>query len=123
MVVEEGALRPVRLSETDRSQLADCVVSRIGTGYDLTYAWNLGRKLLRQWLPVRSRLSPAASARSATRFICCSLLAHAFAFVGYPIVPPNLAVTMDHSSLTPGDFESASLFEVIGTAPASVDVP
>ena len=121
--LEVCVLRPVRLNEFARGQLADWVVGRIGAGYDLTHAWSLGRKLLRRWLPVALRSSPATTARGATRFICCSLLAHAFAFVGYPIVPPNLAVTMDHSSLTPGDFESASLFEVIGTAPASVDVP
>ena len=120
--LEVRVLRPVRLSETARGQLADWVVSRIGAGYDLTHAWSLGRKLLRKWLPVPSGPLPATTARSATQFICCSLLAHAFAFVGYPIVSPNLTVTMDHSSLTPGDFERAPLFEVVGTAATSVDV-
>jgi hypothetical protein len=114
--LEVRVLRPVGLSETARGQLADWVVSRIGAGYDLAHAWSLGRKLLRKWLPVPSRSLPATTARSATRFICCSLLAHAFAFVGYPIVAPNLTLAMDHSSLTPGDFERASLFEVIATA-------
>jgi hypothetical protein len=120
--LELRVLRPVRLSETDRAQIADWVVSRIGAEYDLRHAWSLGRKLLRKWLPVPLRSSPATTARSATRFICCSLLAHAFAFVGYPIVPANLTVTMDHGSLTPGDFERASLFEVIGTATTFPDM-
>jgi hypothetical protein len=111
--LELRVLRPVLLSETDRGHLADWVLSRIGAEYDLTHAWSLGRKLLRKWLPLPLRSAPATTARSATRFICCSLLAHAFAFVGYPIAAPNLAVAMDHGSLTPGDFEHVPIFEVV----------
>jgi hypothetical protein len=44
--LELRVLRPVRLSEAARGQLADWVVSRIGAGYDLSHAWSLGRKLL-----------------------------------------------------------------------------
>jgi hypothetical protein len=120
--LEVCVLRPVRLSETDRGQLADWVVSRIGADYDLSHAWSLCRKLLCKWLPVQSRPSPAMRACNATRFICCTLLAHAFAFVGYPIVASKSAAAMDHGSLTPGDFEHVSLFEVIGAAASSVDV-
>jgi hypothetical protein len=48
-------------------------------------------------------------AQSATRFICSSLLAQAFVLVGYPIAP-------DHSDVTPRDFESAAVFEVVRPA-------
>src|SRR2546429_3084619 len=96
-------LRPTGLNEKDRSRLAEWVVSRIGGEYDLAHAWALARKLLR--LP--SRLPPPhAIAESATRFICSSLLAHAFALIGTPILPVR-------RYLTPGDFESAPLFEVV----------
>src|SRR4029077_4323392 len=100
-------LRPIGLNDTHRRQLADWVVSRIGSGYDLSHAWVLGRKLLR--LPTRLRSLPNTMANSATRFICCSLLAHAFALVGYPILPIQMRVgptgTQDHHrNLTPGDF-------------------
>jgi hypothetical protein len=108
-------LRPIGLNDGDRCRLADWVVSRIGSEYDLAHALVLGRNLLP--LPVRLRSAPKIRANSATRFICCSLLANAFALVGYPILPVPLRVdctaTMDHRSLTPGDFERASVFEVV----------
>jgi hypothetical protein len=97
-------LRPTGLDEKDRSRLAEWVVSRIGGEYDLAHALALARKFLR--LPARLP-EPHTIAESATRFICSSLLAHAFALVGTPIMPA------DHRYLIPGDFESASLFEVV----------
>jgi permuted papain-like amidase YaeF/Yiix C92 family enzyme len=106
-------LRPVGLNEADRARLADWVVSRIGGEYDLSHAWALGRKLLR--LP--ARLPPRTIAESATRFICSSLLAHAFALIGVPILPGQMAIpvarTADHRYLTPGDFEHAPAFEAV----------
>jgi hypothetical protein len=110
-------LRPVGLNDIDRSRLVDWVVSRIGCEYDLTHAWGLGRKFLRLPLPRCFRSSSNTITDSTTRFICCSLLAHAFALVGYPILPEQLEVsltaTMDRN-LTPGDFERMSGFEVVG---------
>jgi hypothetical protein len=109
-------LRPVGLNHMDRCRLADSVVSRIGSEYDLAHAWMLARNLLP--LPMRLRSSPNTMGNSATRFICCSLLAHAFALVGHPILPVQMRVsptaTTDHRNLTPGDFERASVFEVVG---------
>ena len=110
-------LRPIGLNDMDRRRLADWVVSRIGSEYDLAHAWVLGRKLLRLPLPTRLRSSPNTTANSATRFICSSLLAHAFALVGYPILPVQMRVIptgmVDHRNLTPGDFERASVFEAV----------
>jgi hypothetical protein len=46
------------------------------------------------------------------------LLAHAFAWIGYPILPDqmrvNLSVAVDPTNLIPGDFERASIFEPVG---------
>ena len=110
-------LRPIGLSQMDRRRLADWVVNRIGGEYDLAHAWALGRSLLRQRLPMRFRSLPYTMAKSATRFICCSLLAHAFALVGYPILPAQMRVsptlTADQRNLTPGDFEHASVFKAV----------
>ena len=110
-------LRPIGLNDMDRRRLADWVVSRIGGEYDLAHAWALGRNLLRQRLPTRLRSLPYTMAKSATRFICCSLLAHAFALVGYPILPAQIRVgptgTADHGNLTPADFEGAPVFKVV----------
>jgi hypothetical protein len=109
-------LRPIGLNDGERCRLTNWIVSRIGSEYDLALALVLGRNLLP--LPARLRTTPKTKANSATRFICCSLLAHAFALVGYSILPVPLridpTVTADPISLTPGDFERASIFEVVG---------
>jgi hypothetical protein len=100
-------LRHVGLGDAVRARLAEWVVSQIGGEYDLKHALLLARNFL--WLPAKARLAPAASgiAQSARRFICSSLLAHAFALVGYPILEA------DHRDVIPRDFESASVFEVL----------
>jgi hypothetical protein len=100
-------LRPIGLSDAARARLAEWVVSQIGGEYDLKHAFLLARKVL--WLPAKARLAPAASgiSESAKRFICSTLLANAFAFVGHPILPA------DHRYVIPRDFESASVFEVV----------
>ena len=112
-------LRPTGLDSTNRSRLAEWVVSRIGSEYDHAHAWLLGRRLLR--LPLRRpSLHPSSDtvAGTATRFICCTLLTHAFAFVGLAIAPvqgsSGSTPRVDLGHVTPGDFERASVFEVIG---------
>jgi cell wall-associated NlpC family hydrolase len=110
-------LRPVALDDTARGRLAEWVVSRIGGEYDLKHAWALARSFLPA--PPTSSLPPEPSdgAGSATRFICSTLLANAFALVGHPIPPigtPVAAVgTADHRYVIPSDFERASIFEVV----------
>ena len=110
-------LRPASLHDTDRRRLADWVVSRIGDEYDLALAWALARRLLRLSSTSRRPPAPSAMAQGSTRFICSSLLAQAFLLVGYPIVPAQLGVRAagiaDHRYVTPRDFESAAMFEVV----------
>jgi hypothetical protein len=110
-------LRPMGLHDTDRGRLAEWVVSRIGGEYDLNQAWVLARSFL--GMPARSA-SPAAQsgkAESASRFICSSLLANAFALVGLSILPvqPGIAAvrTEDRRYVIPGDFERAAAFEIV----------
>jgi hypothetical protein len=108
----------------DRRRLSDWVVGKIGSEYDLTHAWSLMRNVLRLRLPDRFRSAPGTIARSAKRFICCSLLAHAFAWVGHSVLPDkaglSLTVTADATHLIPSDFERASLFEVVESSVTSV---
>jgi hypothetical protein len=110
-------LRPIDLDDLHRRQLADWVVSRIGSEYDLKLALAIARNLLRLPLPKRRRSTPKTMGSSARRFICCSLLADAFAVVGCSILPvqmPDSSVaTAGHRNLIPGDFERASVFEVV----------
>jgi uncharacterized protein YycO len=110
-------LRPIGLNHAERARLAEWVVSQIGGEYDLKHAWLLAKS----WLGVRPKSSVAAAphgiAQSASRFICSSLLANAFALVGYPILPMHPAVTAvstaDHRYVIPGDFERAPVFEIV----------
>jgi len=110
-------LRPIGLTDTDRARLAHWVVGQIGSEYDLAHAWRLLRNVLRLLLPVRFRSAHGTIARNAQRFICCSLLAHAFAGIGYPIWPDQMragpTVTTDPGSLIPSDFEHATIFRVV----------
>src|SRR5262245_19796253 len=110
-------LRPTCLRETDRRRLADWVVSRIGDEYDVAHAWSLARRLLGVPSAGGVPLAPGSMAQGATRFICSTLIAQAFVLVGYPIAPVQLGVrdarAADHRYVTPRDFESAPVFEVI----------
>ena len=75
---------------------------QIGREYDLKRAWQLAASLLRGGSKAPTPPAPSFIAESATRFICSTLLAHAFALVGMPIL-----------YVIPGDFESAPVFEVL----------
>ena len=116
------ALRPADLRDTDRRRVADWVVSRIGDEYDIAHAWTLARRLLGLAWPGRLPRPPAYAPKGATRFICSSLLAHAFVLVGCPIAPAQGVrdTGLDHRYVTPRDFERASAFEVVGAAAHAV---
>jgi hypothetical protein len=114
-------LRPIDLDDTERARLAQSVLRHVGSEYDLAHAWLLARGLLlrRWWTGLRSL--PTTMRRSATRFICSSLIAQAFAVIGYSILPGGaLALEREkyHSSLVPADFERASMFAVVWPAKA-----
>jgi hypothetical protein len=117
-------LRPVALNDTDRSRLAEWVISRIGGEYDLKHAWALARSFLP--VPPKPDFPPASNgiAESASRFICSSLLANAFSVVGLAILPVHTAVAAvsaaDQRYVIPGDFELAPAFEVVPPQPVHV---
>ena len=117
-------MRPIGLTETDRTRLADWVVGQIGSEYDLAHAWGLLRNVLRPLLPDRFRSAPGAIACGAKRFVCCSLVAHAFGWIGYSVLPDqtrlSVMVTADATHLIPSDFERASLFEVVESSVTSL---
>jgi hypothetical protein len=111
-------LRPKGLDDAARGRLAAWVVSRIGGQYDMKHAWALARRLLPA--PPKAGLAPAPGViADATRFICSTLLAHAFALVGSPIAPiSTVAAAVDadhHRYVIPSDFEAAPVFEVVAS--------
>src|ERR1700704_4283857 len=110
-------LRPIGLNDAARDRLAEWVVSQIGGEYDHRHAWALGRRFRRFAPKPVFPPAPNGTPHSATRFFCSSLLANAFALVGYPILPIHTAAaavsTADHRYVMPGDFEKAPVFEVV----------
>jgi hypothetical protein len=110
-------LRPIGLEDAQRSRLAGWVVEQIGGQYDLAHAWALARSLLRMPPGPGPAHAPNGIAGSAKRFICSSLLANAFALVGYSILPLDAALPVVHLAdkryVMPGDFERAPVFEVV----------
>ena len=114
-----AVLRPVHLVDTDGARLVEYVLRHIGSEYDFAHAWLLARSLVvrRSWARVRS--VPATLGRSATRFICSSLIAHAFAVIGLSVFPSGATVRdrdAYHNLLVPADFERASLFAIVWPA-------
>jgi Permuted papain-like amidase enzyme, YaeF/YiiX, C92 family len=109
-------LRPKGLNDADRHRLAEWVVGRIGNAYDLAHAWRLAIALR---LPFVGWLASAGSAmaQNTTRFICSTLLAHAFVLVGYTIpalqIGLRIAGAENYRYVTPRDFELAPVFEVL----------
>ena len=109
-------LRPVGLDDTDRGRLAESVLRYVGSEYDFAHAWLLARGLLlwRWWAQLRS--VPTTMGRSATRFICSSLIAQAFALIGHSILPAGGTASDPEArqhSLVPADFERASVFAIV----------
>jgi cell wall-associated NlpC family hydrolase len=117
-------LRPIGLDAIERARLAQSVLRHVGSEYDLAHAWQLARSLMLRRLWARLRSLPTTMRLSATRFICSSLIAQAFAVVGYSILPGDPLVVERgryHSWLVPADFERASIFAVVWPANARAE--
>ena len=109
-------LRPVGLDDVDRGRLVASVLGHLGSEYDLALTWTLVRGLLvRRWRAQLQAL-PATMGRTATRFICSTLIAQAFALIGHSIVPAGgtlIDAVANYNSLVPADFERASVFAIV----------
>lgn len=91
-------LRP-QVSDADRSRLVEGVLGFVGAEYDHGLAWRLAASLLRRGAAPASFL-PA----TARRFICCTLVAQAFALIGYRL-----------PGIVPADFERIPLFDAVAS--------
>ena len=117
--------RPVGLTDGDRDELINFMISRLGIRYDMRNIVDLARYLL-PTLPVPSRWRRrmiALGSGEPTRAICSSLIAQAFESVGYPILPEVRRVDKEsrkeilhirhHSLFTPRDFDVSPFFAVV----------
>ena len=124
--------RPHNLQDDDREVLLDYVVGQLGLDYDIQNILDLGRYFLPVSLVPRRFRKAALQLGSGlpTQVICSSLIASAFAQVGFPILPrvesdPGAAVSHPLSSgqpvfrrrhptlITPRDFDLSPYFNTI----------
>jgi hypothetical protein len=114
--------RPGRLGIKDGQQVIRYAISRLGVEYDVRQIFDLARFLFpwyilpKNW---RSSLFQHHAGRSA-RTVCSTMIAEAFAFVQFPILP--LIKQSDESVqlfrrnpklCTPSDFDYSPYFEII----------
>lgn len=80
--------RPIGLTPEDQNTVCEFMISKIGLQYDTRNILDLARYLFPIPIPVRwRRRMIALGSGSPTRAICSSLLAQAFQYVNYPILP------------------------------------
>jgi hypothetical protein len=122
--------RAVNLTAQDRVALTDFVLSRLGYRYDTRNILDLVRYLLPTppVPPQYRRQLIALGSGDPTRAICSTLIAQAFQYIKYPILPRHLRVcqgdTAGHcdsvllesthfSHFTPRDFDLSPYFEIV----------
>lgn len=124
--------RPSRLGIKDSQQVSRYAISRLGVDYDVRQIFDLARFMFpwsfmpRRW---RSSLFQHNAGRS-TRTVCSTMIAEAFAFVQFPILPlVKLAVEGSDAEnskgekmqlfrrnpklCTPSDFDYSPYFKII----------
>jgi hypothetical protein len=115
--------RPSRLSLKDSRQVIRYAISRLGVDYDVRQIFDLLRFLF-PWfiLPRKWRSSLFESnAGMSTKTVCSTMIAEAFAFVQFPILPLIKQSDNDDVQLfrrnpklcTPSDFDYSPYFEII----------
>ena len=117
--------RPSRLTHGDAQQIVRYAVSRLGVDYDVRQIFDLARFFFPWWiLPRRFRSSLFRhNAGRSTRTVCSTMIAEAFSFVQFPILPlvkasedGDAAVQMFRRNpklCTPSDFDYSPYFEII----------
>jgi hypothetical protein len=122
--------RPVGLTEQDTTLLISFVIAQLGYKYDLKNVVDLTRYLLPvRFVPARFRRRVISfGSGDPTRAICSTMLAHAFHYIGYPVLPHREFLSADdddesteeeilrarhYSQFTPRDFDLSPYFEVV----------
>lgn len=115
--------RPARLGHKEAQQVVRYAVSRLGVDYDVRQIFDLARFLLpwgllpRRWRSTLFQQNPGTS----TRTVCSTMIAEAFSFVQFPILPLVKKNDDDQVQLfrrnprlcTPSDFDYSPYFKII----------
>lgn len=115
--------RPARLSLIDAAQVVRYAISQIGKAYDVRQILDLARFLF-PWLILPRRWASSLFIHNAGRrekTVCSTMIAEAFGFVNFPILP-LVKKTEDGATqlfrrnpklCTPSDFDYSPYFEII----------
>lgn len=117
--------RPSRLTVRDAQQVTRFALSRLGMQYDIRQILDLARLLFpwmilpRKWRSTLFNYHPG----TPTRTVCSTMIAEAFAFVQFPILPLVKAAGDGSGKVqlfrrnpkltTPSDFDYSPYFEII----------
>lgn len=115
--------RPTGLTYKDAQQVVRYAMSRLGAEYDVRQIFDLARFLF-PWilLPRRWRSSLfRSSAGDSTRTVCSTMIAEAFGFIQFPILPLVKKISEGSIQLfrrnpkicVPSDFDYSPHFEII----------
>lgn len=115
--------RPVRLSLHDAQQVVGYAASQLGLGYDVRQILDLARFLF-PWFILPRRWASSLFVRNAGRAektVCSTMIAEAFGFVHFPILPLVKHTEEGQVQLfrrnprlcTPSDFDYSPYFEII----------
>jgi hypothetical protein len=124
--------RPVGLTDADREEIVQFMISRLGAQYDMRNIFDLARYLLpTPPIPTRwRRRMIALGSGQPTRTICSTLIAEAFGRISYPILPRIERLTSEenpisryrrreilhirhHSLYAPADFDLSPYFDIV----------
>jgi uncharacterized protein YycO len=120
-------LRPVGLPPEEKKQVINFCMQHLGDGYDTKNVWDLLFLSLALYKkPLHDYIFGSGYDED---YICSTLLAHAFASVGYPILPEiekqikyssmgkkvneRIHIPRHHTHYSPRDFDLSPFFEVI----------
>lgn len=114
--------RPVNLKNQDLDSMIEYVQKRQGLTYDLKNIFDLAKYLFpvpivpNRW---KRRVLEFGS-HDSTKVICSSVIAQAFQFIRYPVLPlescvdgKNKLFIRHHSLFTPSDFDRSPYFQII----------
>ncbi len=124
--------RPIALTDIDREEVLQFMISRLGNQYDMRNVVDLARYLLpTPPVPTRwRRRMIAVGSGVPTRTICSTLIAEAFGRVRYPILPriehivaqersisraarQEILHIRHHSLYAPADFDLSPYFDIV----------
>jgi hypothetical protein len=114
--------RPSRLGLKDSHQVIRYAISRLGVDYDVRQIFDLARFLLPWYILPRKWASTLfeRNVGRSTKTVCSTMIAEAFAFVQFPILPlikesdEGVQLFRRNPRLcTPSDFDYSPYFEII----------